>query len=223
MIICWDGPEEAALAVILAPGDRGRAEDAAPAMIARSLAAAGLRVARFADPSQDGDAAHRDAALAATIRGAVAVLRAGHGREGSARSSGGLCSPRGRSVERGLVLAGFSRGARVSAGLVKELGALGLVGFGYPFHGRHDPDPKGRVGELVAAGVPTLVCQGTRDSHGNREQVRGYGLPGRIRLHWLVDANHALSPRGRSGQSREALLAEAAAVTVAFVRSLAHG
>lgn len=221
-MIRWDGPEDADLAVILAPGDRGQVEDAAPRALALSLAAAGLRVARFADPSPAGDAPRRDAALATKIREAAAARRAGH--PGSARLLRALRDPGGGRVDRdGLVLAGFSRGARVSAGLVVELGAVGLVGLAYPFHGRRDPDPKGRVEELVAAGVPTLVCQGTRDSHGNREQVRGYGLPRRIRLHWLVDANHALNPRARSGQPREALLAEAAAVIVAFVRSLAQG
>lgn len=222
MSIRWDGPEDADLTVILAPGDRGQVEDVAPRILAGSLAAAGLRVARFADPSQGGDALRRDAAMAAKIREAAAARRAEH--PGSARLSAALRDPEAYPGRRDrLVLAGFSRGARVSAGLVVELGAVGLVGFAYPFHDRRDPDPKGRVEELLAAGVPTLLCQGTRDSHGNREQVRGYALPERVRLHWLVDANHGLHPRARSGQPREALLAEAAAATVAFVRSLVEG
>ncbi len=216
MSIRWDGPEDAGLAVILAPGDRGQVEDVAPRIIAGTLAAAGLRVARFADPSQGGDALRRDAAMAAKIREAAADR--GVGLRGSARLSAATRDP-----EACLVLAGFSRGARVSAGLVVELGAIALVGFAYPFHDRRDPDPKGRVEELLAAGAPTLLCQGTRDSHGNREQVRGYALPDRVRLHWLVDANHSLFPRARSGQPREPLLAEAAAVTVAFIRSLVEG
>lgn len=203
-MIRWDGPESASLTVILAPGDRGRVDDAVPRAIAGGLARAGVRVARFdAEATAPGGQDRRDAALGERIREVA---------------EGVSC--------RELVLAGVSRGARVSAGLVQELGAVALVGFAYPFHDRRDPEPGGRVEALVAAGVPTLICQGTRDSHGNREQVRGYRLPGRVRLHWLADADHRLRPRPRSPlsqSSHEEFLAEAVEVTIEFVRGLSSG
>jgi len=205
-MIAWDGPENAPLTVLLAPGDRGRVDDARPMAIALSLAAAGLRVVRVS--GMDGDRPRSDAEVAMQIRDIVAALR-------SPDPETGRPSERPR-----LVLGGFSRGARVCADLAQELGAVGLVGFAYPFHKRRDPDPQGRVQALLAAALPTLICQGTRDSHGNQQQVRGYDLPARVRVHWLADANHAWAPRTRSGTSREALVSEAAAVTVGFVRSL---
>jgi hypothetical protein len=117
------------------------------------------------------------------------------------------------------VLGGLSRGARVSIGLVEELGAVAVLAFAYPFHGRHDPDPHGRARELSAVSVPVLLCQGTRDTHGNRQQVVGYRLPPHIHVHWLPDANHALRPRPSSGHRQEAQLAEATQRAAAFIRA----
>ncbi len=199
--IRWDGPESASLTVILAPGDRGRVEDPVARALAESLAGAGVRVARFdAAVTAPGEQAQRDVPLERRIREVAKRVKS-----------------------RTLVLAGISRGARVSAGLVQELGAVALVGFAYPFHDRLDPDPQGRVERLVAAGVPTLICQGTRDAHGNREQVRGYRLPECVRLHWLADANHALQPRPHAQYSQEELLAETVEVMIKFIRGLPSG
>jgi uncharacterized protein len=195
----WHGPEHSAHLVVLAPGDQGRLEDSAPTAIAKGLAGADLRVVRFAfPPCDDDDGPVRDALLATHIR-EVAALRAPHQR---------------------LVLGGLSRGARVSASLVAELSATCLLGFAYPFHARHDPDPGGRPEALASLPVPALICQGTRDSHGNQQQVRGYKLPEHIRVHWLQDANHALHPRARSGHTQAGQLAEATGVAADFIRAL---
>jgi len=195
----WYGPEHSSHFVVFAPGDRGRLSDSAPTAIAEGLAQAGLRGVRFAfPPCDDEDGALRDALLAEHIRQAASL----------------------RAPSERLVLAGLSRGARVGGALVAELGAVGLVGFGYPFHPRDDPDPGGRIEDLAALPVPALICQGTRDSHGNQEQVRGYDLPAHIRVHWLEDANHSLRPRARSGHTQATQLAEAAKVVVAFIRGL---
>ncbi|MDP6947059.1 MAG: hypothetical protein QF464_23115, partial [Myxococcota bacterium] len=166
---------------------------------AEGLAAAGIRVLRFAfPPCDEPDGALRDALLETHIREAAGE----------------------RASHQALVLAGLSRGARVSASLVEPLGAVGLVGFAYPFHGRQDPHPRGRAEALGRVSVPVLICQGTRDSHGNQQQVRGYRLPPHIRLHWLVDANHALHPRARSGHTQASQLADATALAAAFIQGL---
>jgi predicted alpha/beta-hydrolase family hydrolase len=193
------GPEDSDHLVVLAPGDAGRLEDSAPTAIATGLAEAGIHVIRFASPACDArDDGTRDRLLADAVRAAASL---------------------GRPDQR-LVLAGLSRGARVSASLVAELGALGLVAFAYPFHGRQDPHTHGREVELGRLERPALLFQGTRDSHGNREQVRGYDLPAHITVHWLEDANHALHPRARSGNSQAEQLARAAVVAAAFIRDL---
>jgi uncharacterized protein len=43
--------------------------------------------------------------------------------------------------------------------------------------------------------TPTLICQGTRDEFGTREEVAGYDLSERIELLWLEDGDHDLKPR----------------------------
>ena len=193
------GPLESAHLVVLAPGDSGRLEDTAPTLISETLAAAGIRVVRFAFPDcKSRDGALRDELLRGNIEAAVSAHLGG----------------------RQLILGGLSRGARVGASLAGALGARGLLGFAYPFHTREDPDTHGRERELGALGVPALICQGTRDSHGNREQVRGYGLPDHIRVHWLEDANHALHPRERSGFTQAEQLAEACRVAADFIAAL---
>jgi uncharacterized protein len=197
-MLAWQGPDDASHLVVLAPGDAGRLTAVAPTAIGAGLAAAGLRVARFEVPAgDDGDEA-RDAVLAASIRRAAAS----------------------RAASQRLVLGGLSRGARVAADLVRELGAVGLLAFAFPFHARQGADPGDRVARLAAVPTPVLICQGTRDTHGNRQQVLGYRLPAHVRVHWLEDANHALVPRARSGLTQEALLAEAVAEAASFVSAL---
>jgi predicted alpha/beta-hydrolase family hydrolase len=191
------GPPDARHLIVLAPGDAGALTDPAPTLVASVLAARGVRVIRFAFPPCDTpDDEVRDALLAAQIRAAAATP----------------CEH--------LVLGGFSRGARVSAGLVHELGAVGLLAWAYPFHARRDPDPGDRVAQLAALPVPALICQGTRDTHGNRQQVEGYRLPPHVKLHWVDDANHALRPRPRSGRTQAEVLTEAAEAAATFVRAL---
>jgi predicted alpha/beta-hydrolase family hydrolase len=95
-----------------------------------------------------------------------------------------------------------------------------VVAFAYPFHPRHDPDPGPRLEALADVPVPVLIFQGTRDSHGNLEQVRGYRLPAHIQVHWLDDANHALHPRARSGHTQGGQLAEAITIAATFVNAL---
>lgn len=193
------GPADSAHLVVLAPGDNGRLEDTAPTLIAEGLGSAGIHVVRMAFPdceSRDSDV--RDTLLGELILEAVSRFRAG----------------------RHLILGGLSRGARVSASLTGRTGAVGLLGFAYPFHAREDPAPYGREEALAALPTPALICQGTRDSHGNREQVRGYRLPGHIEVYWLEDANHALRPRERSGFTQAQQLGQAARRAAEFVLAL---
>jgi uncharacterized protein len=45
--------------------------------------------------------------------------------------------------------------------------------------------------------TPTLICQGTRDPLGTREEVAGYALSPMIEILWLEDGDHDLKPRKR--------------------------
>jgi hypothetical protein len=113
-------------------------------------------------------------------------------------------------------LAGFSRGARVAAELADSLGAEGLLCFGYPFHAPREAINTERVRLFASLKLPTMLCQGTRDPHGNRDQVKGYDLPDNIELTWLEGAKHRLDGELLSSPAGQAALGRAAQ----FVRAL---
>jgi len=68
--------------------------------------------------------------------------------------------------------------------------------------------------------TPTLICQGTRDPFGTSEEVPGYRLSGKVRLHWLEDGDHGFKPRKKSGLTEEQNWQSAIAAIVAFVNGL---
>ncbi|MFT7580428.1 MAG: putative alpha/beta-hydrolase family hydrolase [Myxococcota bacterium] len=115
-------------------------------------------------------------------------------------------------------LGGFSRGARFAVEAAEIAPPRGLILFGYPFH------PKGRPTELDARDrlahitVPTLVIQGARDVHGNRQQIRDVGP--NVTVTWLADGNHRFVPRLASPQSPVELLNEAVRGAAAFMAQL---
>ena len=52
-----------------------------------------------------------------------------------------------------------------------------------------------RTAHLADLKTPTLICQGTRDEFGTREEVADYTLSKQIELLWLEDGDHDLKPR----------------------------
>ena len=53
-----------------------------------------------------------------------------------------------------------------------------------------------RTAHLLALTTPALICQGTRDPFGGKDEVPGYGLAPTIEVHWF-DGNHDVQPRTR--------------------------
>jgi predicted alpha/beta-hydrolase family hydrolase len=197
--VITSGPHDSKYLVVLAPGDEGLALDPGPTSIADALAQANVAARRFDFPPCDsGESGERDAVLARRISEVAQT----------------------RSSSQRLILAGISRGARVSALIAQSLNATALIAFAYPFHSRNDPDPGLRPAQLGALNIPILLLQGTRDSHGNRQQVEGYRLPQHVQIHWLDDANHSLTPRARSGHTRESLLRSSATEVARFLHAL---
>jgi predicted alpha/beta-hydrolase family hydrolase len=119
-----------------------------------------------------------------------------------------------------LLIGGKSMGGRVASMVADELAELGhidgLVCLGYPFHPPEKPEQL-RTAHLGELRVPTLICQGTRDPFGTRDEVAGYALSPAIEVHWLEDGDHDLRPRAAiSGRSYTENLAEAADAVAAF-------
>jgi predicted alpha/beta-hydrolase family hydrolase len=121
--------------------------------------------------------------------------------------------------QREIVIGGFSRGARIAARIAESSRARALLCLAYPFHRRGDPRDQHGLASLLGLTLPTLIVQGSRDSHGNREEVRGYeGIPACVRLHWIEDGSHRWQTRAKSSLNQAELMQEAARITIDFVR-----
>lgn len=121
-----------------------------------------------------------------------------------------------------IAIGGKSMGGRVASLIADEQLAAGTVGalvcLGYPFHPSGNPGQL-RTRHLEQLAVPALICQGTRDPLGSREEVAGYTLSPAIRLHWLEDGDHDLKPRKAvSGLSARDNLDSAADAVAAFLK-----
>ena len=182
-----DGPADAPRTVVLAHGAGAPMDSPFLAFFADGLAARGLRVVRFEFPymaerrlSGRKRGPDRPDALKDAWRAAVAAL-----------------GDPGR-----LVIGGKSMGGRIASLIADEAGVRGLLCLGYPFHPPGRPE-KPRTAHLAALKTPALIVQGARDPLGTPEDVAGYTLSPAIRMHWIADGDHDLTPRKRSGRGRE--------------------
>jgi predicted alpha/beta-hydrolase family hydrolase len=97
-----------------------------------------------------------------------------------------------------LFIGGKSLGGRVASmvadGLFNQGKIAGLVCLGYPFHPPGQP-AKLRTKHLESLAVPALICQGTRDLFGTRDEVANYPLSRSTAVFWLEDGDHDFKPR----------------------------
>ncbi len=115
-----------------------------------------------------------------------------------------------------LVIGGKSMGGRIASMVADDAGALGLVCLGYPFHPPGKLE-KTRHSHLENLRTPAIILQGTRDSFGSPEDVRGYKLSPSIRIEWLEDGDHSFKPRARSGHTEADNVRAAIALPVEFI------
>ena len=211
--LLFDGPADAPLTVVLAHGAGAPMDSGFMNVVARGLAARGLRVARFefpymakrrSVPKQGGGrgrgAPDKTPVLEETWLAVIAELS---GAEGG----------------RDLVIGGKSMGGRIASHVADRGGVRGLVCMGYPFHPPGRPQ-KLRTAHLAELRTPTLILQGTRDDFGTREDVAGYALSPAIRVHWLEGGDHSFKPLKASGRTEKQNLDEAIAATADFALSL---
>ena len=203
-----DGPKRAVLTLALAHGAGAPMDSPFMTAMAEGLANEGIRVARFEFPYM------------------------------AARRSSGKKKPPDRAPilmdcwravidefgQDKLVVGGKSMGGRfasmIAAALEQEGGPVrGVVCLGYPFRAPGKPVGN-RIDHLKAIKTPVLICQGTRDPFGGRDDVKGYRLPNTVRVQWLEDGNHDFAPRKSSGRTAPQNIAEAVAATAAFLGKL---
>ncbi|HXT19875.1 MAG TPA: alpha/beta family hydrolase [Thermoanaerobaculia bacterium] len=210
--LLFDGPADAPLTIALAHGAGAPMDSGFMNVVARGLAARGLRVARFEFPymakrrsgSGGRGAPDRPPVLEATWLDVIATLG---GPEGG----------------RDLVIGGKSMGGRIASHVADRAHlngpVRGLVCMGYPFHPPGQPE-KLRTAHLADLRTPTLILQGTRDDFGNRDDVAGYALSPAIRVHWLEGGDHSFKPLKASGRTERQNVEEAIAATADFALSL---
>ena len=103
-------------------------------------------------------------------------------------------------VDDPLIIGGKSMGGRVASMIADDLfdadRITGLLCVGYPFHPIGKPE-KLRTEHLKHLRTPTLICQGTRDQFGSKDEVNEYELSSAIQMSWFEDGDHDLKPRKR--------------------------
>ncbi|MBO6902671.1 MAG: alpha/beta hydrolase [Rhizobiaceae bacterium] len=178
----FDGPEAAPATILLAHGAGAPMDSKSMTAAAEALARCGLRVARFEF-------------------GYMAARRSG-ARKPPPRADKlnpeFLDAVKDLGSNGPLVIGGKSMGGRVASMVADDLYAqnriAGLLCLGYPFHPPAKPTQL-RTAHLANLRTPMLICQGTRDEFGTREEVPGYDLATTIELLWLEDGDHDLKPR----------------------------
>lgn len=110
-------------------------------------------------------------------------------------------------------------GGRMASMIADEMGPLGVVCLGYPFHAPGRPD-RPRIDHLRAMSTPALIVQGTRDPFGKPEEVTSYGLSPMIEVRWVADGDHDLKPPRTSPRTHEGNLEEAIRAVLEFIEAL---
>ncbi len=123
------------------------------------------------------------------------------------------------SIDGPLLVGGRSAGARVACRTASEVGAHGVLCLAFPLHPPGRPE-KSRLAELdlpAAAGLPTLVLQGTRDSFGGASDIPA--APGRLVVP-IEGGDHSLRVAKAAGGSP---LAQVVEVTLQWARQVTAG
>ncbi|NTS31098.1 alpha/beta hydrolase [Phyllobacterium sp. BT25] len=205
----FDGSDDAPVTILLAHGAGAPMDSASMTATANALAEAGFRVARFEFAYM---AARR------TSAGRKPPPRAETLKPEYVDAIAALGKP------QRLIIGGKSMGGRVASMIADELHAAGAISgllcLGYPFHPPAKPHQL-RTKHLAGLMTPTLICQGTRDEFGTREEVAGYDLSDKIEILWLEDGDHDLKPRKSiSGFSAADHLKTLAAAVAGWAESL---
>lgn len=118
-------------------------------------------------------------------------------------------------------IGGKSMGGRIASMVAEEQfkdgNIAGVICLGYPFHPPGKPE-KLRTAHLERMSAPVLICQGTRDPFGTREDVAAYTLSKSVELHWFEDGEHSFKARKASGFTQEQHIESAAGAAFSFMQ-----
>jgi uncharacterized protein len=191
-----DPADEPTALLVLGHGAGGGINAADLELLARRLPVLGITVVRFEQPWRT--AGRRIAGPPATLDEAWTAAVVGMRTQPWAADR--------------LVVGGRSAGARVACRTALAVEAAGVVCLAFPLHLPGRPE-KSRAPELLMAGVPRLVLQGSKDTFGTPDEVReAMGATPGIRLVELPGADHGFRVAGAASFTaadlRARLLAE---------------
>ncbi len=199
-----DGPQEAATTLVLAHGAGAPMDSPFMEALAGRIAARGHRVVRF--------------------EFAYMAERRTTGRKRPPERAPALLAQWRAVIERlggpgAVVVGGKSMGGRMASLIAAETAVRGCLCLGYPFHPPGKPE-RLRTDHFPALRCPTLIVQGTRDPFGTRDEVSVLDLPDTLRVEWVEDGSHDLTPRKASGWTTEQAWDHAADVADRFLKTL---
>jgi uncharacterized protein len=207
MALLVDGPKNAARTFLFAHGAGAPMDSPFMQRVAEGVAASGVKVIRFEFPymqrrRESGKRGAPDPPRVLMQSFLDAITAAGGGEK--------------------LVIGGKSMGGRIASMVADDAAVRGVVCFGYPFHPPGKPD-KTRTKHLETMRTRTLILQGTRDTFGLPEDVRGYRLSPAVRLEWLEDGDHSFKPRVQSGRTEPENVRAAIALAAEFIATAIDG
>jgi len=197
----FDGTFEKPCNIVLAHGSNVPMTSPFMTAMAEGLAERGLRVCRFEFPYMEArrkEGTRRPPNRPEVLMGAFRDVL---------RGLGGASS---------LVIGGKSLGGRIASMIADEVGAIGLVCLGYPFHPPGKPDAV-RIAHLASLKTPTLIVQGTRDAFGSAQDLVSYDLSSALRFHWIEGGDHSFKPTKASGRTTQETVEEAVSAMAAFI------
>ena len=187
--ILWTGPDEPVATLVLAHGAGAAMDSVGMNQLADVLASRGIRTARFEFGYM---AARRQGSRPFPPKAETLVGEYLAAVEQVTAELGGTPFIGGRSM-----------GGRVATLLADELAPPGVVCFGYPFHPPAKPEQL-RTAHLEHLRTPVLICQGTRDEFGTRDEVVAYTLSPAIEIEWIEGATHGLSTKAALATAADA-------------------
>ena len=187
----FNGPKKSSLTFAFAHGAGAGMDSDFMEYFAQALGRRGLRVARFEFPYMEGRRdggkkrpPDRTPILLKTWRAVIEEFGADH-----------------------CIVAGKSMGGRMASLIAAEMETrktpvCGAVYLGYPFHAPGKPMGS-RDLPLGTTKTPSLILQGERDPFGPRDELQMFKFSRAVKVRYLPDGDHSLTPRKSSGHTKE--------------------
>lgn len=120
-----------------------------------------------------------------------------------------------------LIIGGYSLGARLALSIAPEFSPIGILAYSFPAHRHGQPQKQHGLAALTGLNTPTLIVQGTRDSHGTQSEFQTYkSLPRCLSMHWLNGANHQWQSKQSSPIGLEQHIESASTASLQFLTKL---